>query len=96
MQHAGRHSLQVLVHPSVGTGGLHVELYVHCHMNRSIILLSALSFCLRTPCTHITYIRAQFSEWLVKTTGTGLTSCSYILQGKTHAFSAELHSSLSR
>ena len=27
---------------------------------------------------HITYIRAQFDKWLVKT---GLTSCSFILQG---------------
>jgi len=25
--------------------GLHVELYAHCHMSRSIILLSALTLC---------------------------------------------------
>jgi len=37
---SGCYALQVLVHSSVGTGGLCIELYIHCLMNRSIIILA--------------------------------------------------------
>ena len=45
------------------------------------------STCRPLSCSmHTHHIRAQFGKWLVKTTGTGLTSCSFNLQGDSCIF----------